>query len=260
MAEAMITYRQEGGIAILCLNRPDQRNALNRSMWAALPDLIERADRDLSISAIVLTGAGGTFAAGADISEFDIVYRDEASTLDYQDGVERAMVAFETASKPVIAAIEGACVGGGCGLALACDMRIAGANARLGITPAKLGLVYGPRDIRRLVNAVGLSMAKDILFTGRLIDAPDALTIGLVDRVVADGGALDAARMLAVTMAHNAPGSIGAMKRVLGLLAHESRETLSVGDRLALEAALGTEFREGRRAFLEKRRPQFTPR
>jgi enoyl-CoA hydratase/carnithine racemase len=161
--------------------------------------------------------------------------------------------------KPTIAAIAGFCVGGGCGLAMACDFRIADHTARFGIPAARLGIVYGPIDCRNLMQLVGLARAKEILFTGRRFEAPEALAIGLIDRLAADL-ARDVAAF-AATLAENAPLSIAGNKLILQTLAAGETERRAADLAAALDRALASaDYQEGVRAFAEKRRPSFTGR
>ena len=257
MSNDIIIKTQNDRITILTLNRPQRRNALDQATWIALSAQMAKAADDPNCAVVILTGGPAAFAAGADISEFETVYADPASTAHFQAHVEGAMSALEACPKPVIAQISGPCVGGGCGLALACDIRFADEDAQFGITPAKLGLVYTPRDIKRVINAAGLSRTKDLLFSGRLIDAQDALRIGLIDRVVAKDQLEQVTLDYARSLIGNAPGAIATMKQIMSLLAHDEPTALSQGNQWAAEAAMGAEFIEGRRAFLAKRRPDF---
>ncbi len=257
MSHDIIIKTRNGLITTLTLNRPQRRNALDQATWIALAEHMAEAANDPACAVVILTGGPAAFAAGADISEFETVYADAVSTARFQAHVEAAMSAIESCNKPVIAQISGACVGGGCGLALACDIRFADDGAQFGITPAKLGLVYTPRDIKRVINAAGLSRAKDLLFSGRLIDAQDALRIGLIDRVVPKDQLAEVTLDYAHALTGNAPGAIATMKQIMTLLAHDDPSALHLGNQWAAEAALGAEFVEGRRAFLAKRRPDF---
>jgi enoyl-CoA hydratase/carnithine racemase len=246
-----------GDVATLTLNRPEKKNALTLAMWTALPGLLARIAADPAAKVLVVRGAGGTFAAGADIGEFETVYATPDSTRAYFDRVGAAMEALATFEKPTVAMIEGACVGGGLGLALCCDLRIAATDAKLALTPGKLGLVYSLPDTRRLVQAVGLSKAKDILFTGRLIEAEEALSIGLVDGLHAPD-ALDAA--VAEKTAQIAAASQWTARRakaIVGLIADGETADTAETARWLIEAVEGGDFREGRDAFLGKRKPVF---
>jgi enoyl-CoA hydratase/carnithine racemase len=177
----------------------------------------------------------------------------------YEHAVDRASEAIMALPKPTIAAISGFCVGGGCGLAMACDFRIADRTAQFGIPAARLGIVYGPIDCRNLIDLVGLSRAKEILFTGRRFDAPEALAIGLVDRLAADVGRDVAA--FAATLAENAPLSIAGNKLILQSLAAGEAGRRAAEIEAASDRALASaDYQEGVRAFAEKRRPGFTGR
>lgn len=179
-----LAYIVDGRIGRIVLNRPEARNAMTESMWAKLPRIIDHASTDATIQAIVIEGAGTrAFCAGADIREFETVYQSHESTRSYNNLVRQAQLALEACRKPTVALIRGACIGGGCGLALACDIRYAAVGSQLGITPAKLGLAYSPPDTRRLIAAVGCSRAKDLLLSGRLLCASSALSYGLVHAV-----------------------------------------------------------------------------
>lgn len=252
-----IHIERRGRRADLVLNRPAKRNALNLAMWGAIPGLLRDIAADPGVRLLVVRGAGEAFSAGADIAEFETAYGTRAAMLDNHDTMAAAMDALEAFPCPSVALIRGACVGGGCGLALCCDLRFASEDARLGITPAKLGLVYGVANTRRLVEAVGVSAAKDMLFTARLHDAQSALRLGLVDRVVAPDD-LDAA--LATF-----EGEIGACsgftaratKQIFALMRNGARDDTTESRALFASAFDGADFREGSTAFVAKRRPDF---
>lgn len=256
MSDDVIVSRGPDRTATVLINRPAKRNALSVAMWAAMPKLLEPLADDPDVRLVFLRGAGGVFAAGADIAEMPEVYATAEAALRNDDAIQGAMTALEDFPKPLVALIEGPCVGGGCGLALACDMRIAATGARFGVTPAKLGLVYGAADARRLVQAVGLSAAKDILFTGRLLGAEEALRIGLIDRLVRADALEDEARALAAQITTNSPWSQRAQKSVLALLRGgadgDERSRALFG-----EAFTGPDFAEGFAAFTGKRAPRF---
>ena len=245
-----------GEIATLTLNRPARRNAVNRAMWQGLPGVLDAA-RAARVKVLVLTGAGEAFAAGADISEFEQVYADRATAGAYFAEIAVAMDALANFESPTLARIDGACVGGGLGLALCCDMRIASDRARLGITPAKLGLMYALSDTRRLVDVVGPARAKDILYTGRILEANEALTLGLVDAVtpLADLDAAVAAKAEAIAAASqwSARKTKQIIRRILDGQTDDDAET----NTWMLDAVEGADFVEGRDAFLAKRTPRF---
>ncbi|ROU04093.1 enoyl-CoA hydratase-related protein [Histidinibacterium lentulum] len=247
-----------GPVAVLTLSAPERRNAVSRAMWAALPELCARIDRDDGIRVLILTGEGDTFSAGADISEFAESYAtpDEAGRTNAV--VHAGQTAVAGLSKPVIARIRGACVGGGCGLALSADLRFAASDARLGIPPARLGLAYSFSATRQLVTLVGPARAKDILFSARLIGAEEALAIGLTDRCLPPE-TLDAETLTyAETLAGLSQVSIRTAKAMIEAIragADAEPDTL----RAAYDASFGgPDFAEGCRAFLEKRPPRFS--
>jgi enoyl-CoA hydratase/carnithine racemase len=246
-----------GDVATLTLNRPEKKNALTLAMWTALPGLLADVAANPAAKVLVVRGAGGTFAAGADIGEFETVYATPESTRAYFDRVGEAMEALATFEKPTVAMIEGSCVGGGLGLALACDLRIATSDARLALTPGKLGLVYSLPDTRRLVQAVGLSRTKDILFTGRLIAAAEALAIGLVDALHAPEALEAAVANKTAQIAAASQWTARRAKAIVGLIADGETADTEETARWLIEAVEGEDFREGRDAFLGKRKPVF---
>ena len=172
-----------GPLATLTLNRPHQRNALNRAMWEALPTLVDAVAACAETRLMIVRGAGGHFASGADIAEFPDVFASRQNAIAYTQAIERATDAIAALDRPVIAAIEGYCIGGGLAVALACDLRVCSDTARLGVPPAKLGVMYSLSDTRRLMLAVGGAVAKDMIFTADLVTAERALAIGLVTEV-----------------------------------------------------------------------------
>lgn len=243
-------------LAEIVLDKPTKRNALSVDMWAAIPALVASANADASVKVILLHGGdAGAFAAGADISEFETIYATEAAARASGDTIAAALGAIEASEKPVIAAIDGACVGGGVSLAMAADLRVAGEGARFGVTPGKLGLVYPAGDTRRLVQAVGAGAAKDILFTGRIFDAADARNMQLIDRLVPAGEAIVAARQWAGEIAAISQWSVRATKKMIAGLDAGWTEASPAARALFLEGFANADFEEGYRAFLEKRSP-----
>ncbi|RJL30921.1 enoyl-CoA hydratase/isomerase family protein [Bailinhaonella thermotolerans] len=240
-------------IATLTLNRPEKRNAINAEMWRAIPGILAGLAADPGVRVLVLTGAGGTFCAGADISDLAGLAEDEDDT-----GVtvvaEEALAAFP---KPTIAMIEGFCVGGGCQLAGACDLRFAAGTARFGIPPAKLGLVYPASTTRRLVGLVGPATAKRLLFSGDLIDAAHALRTGLIDELHPAETLAEAVYGFARTLASRSQLSIAAAKELINLIAADEPvgEPFRAWQKRARHAE---DLHEGVAAFLERRPPNFT--
>jgi enoyl-CoA hydratase/carnithine racemase len=247
----------DADVATLWLNRPEKKNALTLAMWMALPGVLAEIAADTRAKVLVVRGAGGTFAAGADIGEFETVYATPDSTRAYFDRVSEAMEALAAFDTPTLAHVEGACVGGGLGLALACDLRIAATDAKLALTPGKLGLVYSLPDTRRLVQAVGLSRTKDILFTGRLIQADEALAIGLVDALHSPEALGAAVADKAAQIAAASQWTARRAKRIVQLIADGETADTDLTARWLIEAVEGEDFREGRDAFLGKRTPVF---
>ena len=248
-------------LAEIVLNKPERRNALSVDMWAAIPGLVAEANANPEVKVILLHGgAAGAFAAGADISEFETIYATTDAAKASGQHIANALTALETSEKPVIAAIEGACVGGGVSLAMAADLRVAGASAKFGVTPGKLGLVYPAGDTRRLLAAIGPGATKDILFTGRIFAADEAKSIGLIDRVVEAGTALDAARAWAVEISAISQWSVRAIKRMIRGLQTGWSDDAEEAEALFLHGFANEDFKEGYKAFLEKRPARFTYR
>lgn len=246
-------------IATVTLNRPAERNPVNLAMWRELARLFEALGRDSAVRGIVLTGAGGNFSVGADIAEFGRVRASVAQSLEYERAVDAASAAIAATPKPVVAAIEGYCLGGGCHLSLACDFRFAAPGASLGIPAARLSIVYGVASTRRLLALVGLGAARRILYSAERFEAEAALGLGLVDRV-AEAPAAAAGAFLA-DLADNAPLSIAGAKFILnGLAIGESPLDPAAAQAVIDRASESDDYREGREAFAEKRRPAFTGR
>lgn len=245
-----------GDIATLTLNRPARRNAVNRAMWRGLPRMLEAVSTSTA-KVLILTGAGDAFAAGADISEFGEVYADRETAGAYFAEIAAAMDAMANFDAPTVARIDGACVGGGLGLALCCDLRIASDRARLAITPAKLGLMYALADTKRLVDVVGPSRAKDILYTGRILSAGEALAIGLIDAVTPTDDLDTIVAAKAETIAAASQWSARKAKQIVARILDGQAEDDAVTTAWMLDAVEGEDFVEGRDAFLGKRRPNF---
>lgn len=253
-----IYLEKRGAIATMVFNRPDKRNALTFNMWKAIPELVREVEEDPSIKVLIVRGAGGkAFAAGADISEFQTLRTGEEQAKIYNAATQSAEEALYSMTKPTIALIQGYCIGGGCAIALDCDFRFSDSNGRFGITPARLGLVYSLAATKRLVDVVGPSHAKYILFSGRQIDSKRALEIGLVNEVFEPEDIEEKTYEFAETLAMNAQFSIRSTKfiirKILEGQATDNEETL----RLRNESFNTDDYIEGVAAFLEKRKPQF---
>ena len=258
MTDAPIYLDRHDHYADLVLNRPERRNALNAAMWTALPKLLDEAAADPAIKLLLLRGTGGAFTAGADISEFQTIYATPESARANTHAIAEGLDALAHFPKPTLAVIRGACVGGGCGLALSCDLRFAASDGRFGITPAKLGLGYTLNDTKRLIDAVGVSVAKDLLYSARLVDAAEALDIGLINRCF-EPNALEAeVRAYVDLMLSRSTGSARITKRVIHLIRSGVDQDTDETRQLFLDAFSSEDFQEGYRAFLEKRAPDFT--
>jgi len=252
----MLRLETHGRIAHLLIDRAAKRNAITQAMWEHLPALVGQAMADDAVRVMILRAAEpGAFSAGADIAEFGAGARDPDWRRRNQAAIRAAMTALSSAPKPVVAAVEGDCVGGGCGLALACDVRMAAPVARFGITPARLGLVYSLHDTKLLVDLVGPSAAKRILYTAGLIDAAEALRIGMVDRIADDpvAAAIALAEDIAAVSPHSVREAKAMIGRVLAGQADDDDATLT----LFAQAFEGPDFAEGVAAFLAKRKPEF---
>ena len=176
--------REPGGVVVVTLNRPERRNCLTLALWRRLAELYRSFADDPEVRCVILTGAGGQFCAGADISEFSTVRATPEQAEAYAEAVDEANDAMLKLPQPTIAAIAGYCVGGGCGLAVANDFRIAESNAIFSVPAARLGIVYGVKETRNLLNVVGLTNAKRILFAAERLPAGQAQEMGLVDELV----------------------------------------------------------------------------
>ena len=246
-------------VATLLLNRPDSHNAIRLQMYEALPGVLEEIDDDRTVKVLVVRGSGRkAFASGADISEFRDVRANADTARSYNQRVAAAERALEGMSKPTIAMVHGYCIGGGCGLALACDMRFADDNASFAITPAKLGLVYSLESTKRLVDVVGPAQAKWILMSGHRVDARRAHQIGLADEVVSPDDLEKFTYEFAELLCTRAQFSLRATKQIVGRILAGQTEDDEESRELRNSSFDTEDYAEGVRAFLEKRRPQFT--
>jgi len=258
------TLRTEvtGSTGWLVIDNAPRRNAMSLAMWRDLPAAVDGLVRNEQVRVIVVRGAGETsFCAGADISEFAQTRSDGASARSYDAVNVAAFKALKHAEKPVVAMIRGHCLGGGLGIALACDLRVAAEGAQFGIPAARLGIAYPLEAIADIIEQIGPSAAKRLIFTAERIDTGTAFRIGLVDEAVA-GDALEARIVdLARTLADNAPLTLRAAKRAINAYAAGGdRDALTRAGEAALDCFESADVNEGRDAFLEKRLPRFSGR
>jgi len=245
-------------IARVTLNRPDKRNAINAAMWRGLRDVAVRLAEEPTLRVVLLRGAGDlAFSAGADILEMQQTVSDPQRMKVMQDIVLEAQLAWERVPIPTLAIIRGACTGGGCGLALSCDLRLATPDAFFAIPPAKLGLAYSLADTKRLYDLVGPSRTKEILFTGRRINAAEALHLGLINEIVEPESLDTRANSLAKEIADNAGNSVRAAKAVTAMISAGVNAETADSRRYYDESFYSEDFREGAAAFIEKRPPRF---
>ena len=250
-----LLYRTEGDLAFVTFNRPQARNALTFAMYDRLAEICAEVGRDGTIRAMILTGAGEkAFAAGTDISQFR-AFRTEADPIAYEQRIDRVLGALEACPVPTIAALNGATTGGGAGIALCCDLRLAEPGTRIGFPVARtLGNTLSVSNITRLVSLLGPARTKEMIFTARLLGAEEAKAVGLVSEVVPDAASLmPRALELARLVASHAPLTLRATKEAVRrvkerIVPEETRDIL-------LSCYMSEDFREGMEAFLGKRPP-----
>ena len=251
-----LTLTIDGRVATLTIDRPERRNALSYEMWSAIPGLVGKVAEEPGVRVLVIRGTDH-FSAGADISEFRTLRNSVEGARKYQAAVHAGERAIATLAKPTIAAVTGFCVGGGCEIALACDLRLARADARFGITPAKLGIVYSFTSTKQLVDTVGPAWAKQILYSADLVDAATALRIGLVNEVHPDAGFDARVTELAETIGSRAQVSVRGAKTIINRFADGQHTEDDEIHRLYDTAVTSPEYAEGVDAFLNKRPPRF---
>lgn len=244
-------------IGQLTLSQPARRNALNAAMWAALPALLGDIAQDKSLKALIVTGDGDHFAAGADISEFSTLYANADSAARTSANIAKAMNALAEFPLPTVAMIRGACVGGGCGLALCCDIRFADNTAKFAITPAKLGLVYPFGDVQRLIETVGMAHAKDMLLSARLICAKTAKKMGLINFRHKPDELQDAVMDYLSSLASLSRQSNIVMKDMFKAYQNGQRGDTEKTQDWFLSGFTSEDFAKGYAAFLNKTKPDF---
>lgn len=252
-----IRMEKKEGIGYLILNRPEVRNAFNQEMIDELQDALRKVDKDEAVRILIITGAGKAFQAGADIAELSTMK--PMDILRWNEGIVRINGALEKLRQPVIAAINGPAMGGGFELAISCTLRVIEASAVMALPEVKLGIIPGTGGTQRLPRLIGKGRAAELLLTGDIIKAQDAYAMGLVNRVVDDGKAVQGAEELARRIMANAPVAV-----------EMAKDALEIGKDLPLEHAVQysqkncvtcfstQDMKEGMSAFLEKRKPEFT--
>ncbi len=254
--------RKADGIGWMTFNNPERHNAVSMEMWQAAERILTDFATDDAVRVVVVTGAGGkAFVSGADISKFESERASEEAVAAYQAQTKKVYDLLADLPKPTIAMIQGHCIGGGTALAVTCDMRICGETASFGVPAAKLGLGYPIEGIRRLVDVVGPSFAKEIFFTAKRWGAEDARIMGLVNRVVPNEGLEEFVTDYAQTIAGNAPLTVASVKVIVReALKDRGAADEALCDRLVKQCFASEDYIEGRRAFMEKRPPQFKGR
>lgn len=247
-----LRLEKHGSIARLLIDRTAKRNAFNQPMWELLPELVAEAMADDTVRLLMLQSAEpGVFCAGADIGEILANKDNPAWGRANQAAIFRAQYELTRAVKPTIAFVDGDCVGGGCGLALACDIRLATPRSRFGITPANLGLVYPLHDTKLLVDLVGPGQAKRILYSAQLLSADEALRIGLIEELADSADPF--AELIAGKSLYSAKGSKQFIRRILDGQTDDDADTMAIFS----ASFTGPDFAEGTSAFVGKRKPVF---
>ena len=261
-ADGKILQSVADGVGVITFNNPDKRNAMSLDMWEGLGHALVELRDDPEVRVVILVGAGDkAFVSGADISQFEKTRHNAQASEEYskKSAAQRALLADYP--KPIIACIRGFCLGGGMQVAMAADIRLASDNSQFGIPAAKLGIAYGYDGLKHLVSLVGPSWARLIMYTGMRIESAEALRIGLVDRVVADGELWSATLDVARTISANAPLSVKASKTTIAQVLKDKDERDMAAVKAIATACMDSEdFREGRQAFMEKRKPKFKGR
>jgi enoyl-CoA hydratase/carnithine racemase len=259
--EKLLAHK-EGAIGWITFNNPARHNAVSMSMWESVPRALAMFEDDPDIRVVILKGAGEkAFISGADISEFKEKRASKEASEAYNAAGDAAHQALQEFSKPTIAMIRGYCIGGGCAVAIDCDIRIAAEDSVYAIPAGRLGLGYRYEGIRRLIDVVGPSFASEIFFTARKFNAQEALAMGLINRLVPVAELETYTRNYAATIADNAPLTLAAVKRCV-IERHKDADVRDLDrcQRMVDACFASADYEEGRSAFMEKRRPAFRGR
>lgn len=258
-----LLLEKDGAIGWIIFNQPEKRNAVSQEMWQLMPEYVNELAQDDAIRVVILRGAGEqAFVAGADISQFQERRRNMADEQEYSKISAQGQASLTQLAKPLLAMIHGYCIGGGVGIAITCDLRLAADDARFGIPAARLGLGYHYNGMEKLIKLIGPAYTKEIFFTARTdFSAQDAWRMGLVNQVVPKADLEAFTRDYALRMAHNAPLTLRSAKANVDQLLHppEQRELARL-DQMLTDCFNSQDYQEGVRAFAEKRRPQFQGR
>ena len=259
-ADGKILQSVTEGVGVITFNNPGKRNAMSLDMWEGLGHALVELRDDPAVRVVIMVGAGDkAFVSGADISQFEKTRHNAAASEEYskKSAAQRALLADYP--KPIIACIRGFCLGGGMQVAMLADIRIASDNSQFGIPAAKLGIAYGYDGLKHLVSLVGPSWARLLMYTGMRIDSAEALRIGLVERLFPIDELWGETMTIAQTISENAPLAIKAAKITIAqVLKDESQRDLEAIKAIGHACMDSADFREGRQAFMEKRKPQFT--
>jgi enoyl-CoA hydratase/carnithine racemase len=252
----LIRLTRDGPVATIWLNRPSKRNAMNYSMWARLGSAAADVAADAGVRVVILRGEGEHFCAGADITELNVARQPgERSFAQVNTDTEAVLAGL---AKPTVAFVSGDCIGGGCALAIDCDLRLATSDARFGITPAKLGIVYPSASLERATHLLGPAVTKRLLFTGELISADEALRVGLVDEIVDAANAAERLATLTEVLAARSLLTQAATKSMVAAIKSHGHVPDEVQKHWSEVAAGAPDSAEGIAAFVEKRPPRFS--
>jgi enoyl-CoA hydratase len=255
-----LIVEKKGTVGWIVFNQPAKKNAINDAMWRGIPEAMARYDADREVRCVAFRGAGTeAFASGADISEFAKIRAERAAVSQYDGLLDRVLHSIQGSPKPSVAMIHGFCMGGGLEVALACDLRYCGRSAQFGIPAAKLGLAYSIEGHKRLLETVGHARAREIMFLGRRYPADEAFAMGLVHRILPDEQLEKFTTEVIDTLVQNAPLSIANSKTQIEEYVKASGEPDHARMQAAIErCAKSADYEEGRRAFVEKRKPRFS--
>ena len=252
--------RREGRVGTVTFNNPERHNAVSLEMWQAATRILDDFAKDEEVRVVVVTGAGGkSFVSGADISKFETERATEAAVERYNSIAQGFYAGLYMFPKPTIAQIQGYCIGGGLNLAIGCDLRFCSEGSRFALPAARLGLGYGYAGLKRFFDTIGPSHTKDIFFSARQFGAAEALAMGVVNKVLPEAELATFVKDYANAIAENAPLTVAAIKQIaVEALKPERERNLKLTEDLVARCFASQDYIEGRRAFMEKRKPVFT--